>query len=458
MSVNAADTSIEKKDHHGLLAIEHLRHRLEQSTSGPERQQIQEQIAEIQFAIDNNHRPSIPPYVDIIEFPILMADALHNPVARGKRPATNNTISSAVWQRPAAIDSADLFVGFDRSELPKYDRIWTYSGSKRAGRNPGCLLISGDQRIKVKFAETHSEPFTSRIFHAVGYNVDPTDYAPALKIKYDRRFFDEFNQRRPMKLQTGMFFIPIVHFNLQTPYDPFAFIESAVLKDGHAISAAELKSLFAQKNDAEVHYLITKPANVQIETPHTQNIGPWAFGGRGHEDVRELRGAGLLAAWLGWWDSRFENTRLRVVKGPDGPTLKYFWTDLGGGLGRAGGTFSHTCESPDDFGWTFTKSIRYGHTASFRIIDYQPVEDTPAFAEMTVEDARWMARLIAKLTEQQIVDALSASGFSSSEVHIYTEKLLSRRDNLLIDLQLTNEFTLLRRDTGGAPTLMSKSR
>lgn len=456
VSSHAGDSSIEKKDHHGLVAIEKLHQRLDQTTSDSMRHEIQKQIAEIEFAIENNHRPSIPPYVDIIEFPILMADALHNPVARGKRPAvTNSAISAAVWQSPRAIETANLRVGFDRAELPSYDRVWNYAGPKRTGRNPGCALISGDVRIKVKFAETHSEPFTSRIFHALGYNVDPTDYAPALKIKYDRRFFEEFNQRRAMKMRTGMFFIPMLNFDLQDRYDPWSFINSAVLKDGRVVP---IKGAPAQLPESQIDYLITKPANVQIETPHTHNIGPWGFGGHGHEDVREIRGAGLLAAWLGWWDSRFENTRLRIVKGPEGPTLKYFWTDLGGGLGRAGGTFSHTCENPDDFGWTFTKSIRYGRTASFRIIDYQPVEDTPAFAAMTVEDARWMARLIAKLTEQQIVDALTASGFSSWEVQIYTEKLLSRRDNLLIDLQLTNEFAVLKRNAGAAPALISKSR
>jgi hypothetical protein len=171
----------------------------------------------------------------------------------------------------------------------------------------------------------------------------------------------------------------------------------------------------------------------------------------------------VLAAWLGWWDSRFENTRLRVVKTPEGPALKYFWTDLGGGLGRARGTFSHSCEKPNDFGWSFTRSFTSAGKTHFEIKDYEPVEDTPAFAEMTVDDARWMARLIAQFTEQQIVDALEASGFKPSEVQIYTDKLISRRDNLIRDLQLTREIAFLRPERTRPiehtepPKLLSKS-
>jgi hypothetical protein len=55
---------------------------------------------------------------------------------------------------------------------------------------------------------------------------------------------------------------------------------------------------------------------------------------------------------------------------------------------------------------------------------------------MTLDDARWMARLIGQLTEQQIVDALRASGFAEREVEIYRGKLLSRREHMLRDLNL----------------------
>jgi hypothetical protein len=63
---------------------------------------------------------------------------------------------------------------------------------------------------------------------------------------------------------------------------------------------------------------------------------------------------------------------------------------------------------------------------------------------MTLDDARWMGRMIGQLTELQIVQALIASGFDSAQVKIYTEKLVSRRDQMMCDLGLTPEIHLLR--------------
>ena len=65
-----------------------------------------------------------------------------------------------------------------------------------------------------------------------------------------------------------------------------------------------------------------------------------------------------------------------------------------------------------------------------------------------MDDARWMARLIAQLTEEQIAQALVASGLDSAQVRLYKEKLISRRDQVIRDLGLESEIALLR--PGGA--------
>jgi hypothetical protein len=75
-------------------------------------------------------------------------------------------------------------------------------------------------------------------------------------------------------------------------------------------------------------------------------------------------------------------------------------------------------------------------TIPFKITGYNLVDDNPAFAQMTLDDARWMARLIAQLTEAQITQALTASGFKPDDVCLLTAKLLSRRSRLIRDLGL----------------------
>jgi hypothetical protein len=295
--------------------------------------------------------------------------------------------------------------------------------------------------------------------------VEPVDFVAGLKIRYDRRFFREFHLRKELRTRVtalGMFRVWTI--DLQKRRDPFRYIATAVMKDGQSIDGAELKARllrdpqrafpeahpenFRTEVEEQIDHLVTVPANVQQDDPASRSIGPWDFEGLGHEHRRELRGAGLLAAWLGWCDSRFENTRLKVVNTGDGRQLKHFFSDLGGGLGKSIGPISRHCESPNDFAWTFTEPAKVRGkgrmTTPFRITGYEPIEDTGAFKQMTVDDARWMARWIGRLTEKQIVEGLVASGFDSAQVRLYTEKLISRRDRMIRDLDLGNEIALLR--------------
>jgi hypothetical protein len=435
------------------------------------------QMREIGAAIHNNHRSPSPPHMELLQPPLYYLDYAHNPIAKGEEPARNlesgngdlsalDPRASTFWTRPGSIAELDLFHGFGRRALPKYDEeLWSYAGPKTSyGGCPGFEARSGATKIKVKFAETISEPFAARIFWGLGYNVEATDYARSLKLKYDRRFLREFHLRKDVQMKVRAAIIPVYTVHFQQRYDPFDYISTAVLKSGERISGEGLKTrLFyeprrkhpedAPENfrhgfEQELDYLITTPANVQAREEVIKSIGPWDFESFDHADRRELRAAGLLGAWLGWCDSRFENTRLKILQRGGKSELRHFLTDLGGGLGKAKGIFSRHCECPNDFGWRFTrppKSQGRGKmTVPFRIVDYEPMEDTEAFRRMSYDDARWMARLIGRLTERQIVEALMASGCDATEVRIYTEKLLSRRDWMIRDLGLSGEIALLR--------------
>ena len=52
--------------------------------------------------------------------------------------------------------------------------------------------------------------------------------------------------------------------------------------------------------------------------------------------------------------------------------------------------------------------------------------------------------MIALLTENQIQQLLIATGYTSAEVRLYTEKLISRRDAMIRDLGLAAEIAPLR--------------
>ena len=484
------EDAVTRRDRRGLKEIQRLARAALETRDDQQRGRFINLIREVASAVENNQRRPVPSQIDFFEFPIKLCGHLRNPLGRGRAAATNLAVDadadadlskvdprpSTFWQRPKEIGDQNLYAGFGRSELPRLDDpIWAYEGPKTGfGSNPGFEVTAGGQKMKVKFGEVTSEPFTARIFHALGYHVDPTDHAEHLKIRYDRRLLREFHLRKEIKTRFTIFgVLPAYTMSLQRRFDPFDFIAWAVMKDGTRVSGRELKLRLFNKSglrhpedfpdnyrpevESQIDHLVTVAANAQIEDDDVKSIGPWDFGQLGHEQLRELRGVGLLAAWLGWFDSRFENTRLKLVEAGGQKRLRHYFDDVGGGLGRGTGLFSPRGELPDEFGWTFTRVAKSASGGrGFRIVGFKPIDNTPAFSQMTIDDARWMARLIAQLREEQIVEALAASGFDSSQVKLYTEKLLSRRDRMIQDLDLSDEIALLR--PNGADPALSGNR
>ncbi|HEX4263338.1 MAG TPA: hypothetical protein VH597_03280 [Verrucomicrobiae bacterium] len=456
----------------GRLAQEAL-----QASDGT-RSEREREILEVQASLSGEHAPLVPEKLGIISTWVYFFKNMPGSIGRGSAPAANvkmegtiddgrtDPLPSSFWTRPTAISNEDLYAGFGRKELPHLEKsLCNYDAPKvSSGTHAGFDVESDGQRFKIKFGELNSEAFTARIFHALGYHVDPTDYAPEVRIRYDRRMLRELHLRKPLSMKITPLGIRICTLQFQTHYDPFTFITYAVFKDGRKISGADLKQTlflnpnvshpedslenFRQEVEAELDYVVMAPANVQPRDTPTQSIGSWEFGGLGHENLRELRGAGLLAAWLAWFDSRADNTKLRVVRDADDVQLQHFISDLGGGLGAGTGLFSAQGENPNELAWTFTApEIVRGPgrmTTPFRIEHFRPTVPTPAFAAMTMNDARWMARLIGQLTENQIRGALIASGYDSAEARLYLEKLISRRDRMICDLKLQNEIPLIR--------------
>jgi hypothetical protein len=436
-------------------------------------------ILEIQAALRNAREPLVPSKLGVFTTWIFFFKNLSGEIGVGETAATNLATAidssseqgrsdpkpSSFWTHPPAISHEDLYAGFGRDQLPHIENIvCQYNAPKTtSGTHAGFDVECDGQRLKIKFGDLNSEPFTARIFHALGYHVDPTDYTPAVKIRYDRRILREFHMRKPLTMRITPFGIHLGAIQLQTHYDPFSFISTAVFQDGRTVSGTELKRMlfinpdlphpedspdnFRPEVEASLDYLRMAAANVQPRDGPTQSIGTWEFGGLGHENRRELRGAGLLAAWLSWFDSRSDNTKLRLERDAKEVKLDHFFSDLGGGMGAGTGLFSPRGENPNDFAWTFTApEIVRGPgrmTTPFRIIHFKPTVPTPAFASMTADDARWMARLIGQLTENELRAALIASGYDNAESRLYLEKLISRRDQMVRDLKLENEIPLL---------------
>ena len=123
-------------------------------------------------------------------------------------------------------------------------------------------------------------------------------------------------------------------------------------------------------------------------------------------------------------------------------------------MGQTKGFISWHGEDINLFPWRFTEPARETTDAAspgkLKIVGYTPIVHNAAFAAMTLDDARWMARLIGQLTTEQIVQALKVSGYDESSVQLYTKKLISRRNHMISDLELGNEYPPLAVPTASA--------
>ena len=441
------------------------------------------ELAEIGDSLDLATRNPTPRRIDVVVAPFLFYDLMHNPVGKGKTaagtdPGSREPVRSTFWSRPSNIASRDLYEEFGPI-LRVDDTICAYDEPKTSyGTTPGFTMKCGARTIKVKFGEHENqkrdtEVALTRLFDALGFHVEPNDYAPRIRIRYERRLLLEFNSRKSLDITYTIFgFIPVAHQIVQKPQDPFRYIQSAIMKDGTVLSPDDLarslirpeilaRSARASKKhpkgtsaeqyredaatfEGGLDHLVMNEANVQLHEAGGHSIGPWSWDRLGHSEKREWRGAALLFAWTNCYDVRWDNNRLKR----DGTGIRHVISDLGNGLGRADNYLVDAQGLVNKFPWTFTEAPvvdRGGRERkSFRIVSYQPIFGNDAFRDMTVDDARWMARLIAQLTESQIQQALIAAGYTSAEVRLYTEKLVSRRDRMIRDLGLATEIPLLR--------------
>jgi hypothetical protein len=383
-----------------------------------------------------------------------------HPELKGERSAAPKDFS-LFWSEPNDIENKDLHLGFNRQHmlLEKYESCKFAEAKTGYGVNPGMTLeCDKDLEIKIKFNEVNTEPFGTRIFWALGYNVDPVDYLPELKIKYDRKILTELNNRdKSIDLKATLFGKTIIKKPIRVYHDPLKFILKLVLKNGEVITQNKIANFLFFDTDMEkkenfeknyrldneklIDHVITVPLQVQLSNKDFVKIGPWSFDDFDHYNRQEMRGLLLLAAWLNWVDIRADNNRLTLVKDLSGQySAKMFINDLGGlWMGKL--SMAAVIKNPynhhvDYFPESFTKRTRKG----FRLTHaYETVDNVEAFNDATESDMKWMAQYMMKLKPEQITQALVASGYTEYEVINYTKKLLKRRDQMMKDLYGKNK-------------------
>jgi hypothetical protein len=285
-----------------------------------------------------------------------------------------STTQKRLWRDPGAVESLDLRCGPggpDGAPRPPFTFLEDHGGTLR----PSVSVRDAQGRTwRVKSGnEVHSEPFASRIAWAAGYFVETNYFVPA----------GEIVGRGPF---TGACF---------------------ELDDPHA-------------------------------RKHFDEHG-WAWNDNPFVGTRELNGLKILFLLLSNWDNkdvrdvaRGSNTAIFEYTLPDGTTeARYLVTDWGGSMGAWGGSVlsrakwdcdAYAAQSPQFVtGVGEDGCVEWGYTGQ-RTAD--------AALEITVKDVAWVYRMLSRLSDAQIRDALEASGANEIEVHTFAGAFRSRIDQL----------------------------
>jgi hypothetical protein len=185
--------------------------------------------------------------------------------------------------------------------------------------------------------------------------------------------------------------------------------------------------------------------------------GHWTY--KAFKNRREMRASMIFAAWLHNTDWVDHNTGISVVSVDGVPLTRYYVFDFGGSLGswnirtkepRDG--WEHYVSFREFFLWPIARPLelaglirkpyashgaQYSEAVGYFDGNFQPDRYRPnypnmAWAEMTKEDGRWAAGIIASYSEEQIRTAVDLARYTRAADADYVYKtLLARRRKIL---------------------------
>ncbi len=184
--------------------------------------------------------------------------------------------------------------------------------------------------------------------------------------------------------------------------------------------------------EPEIAYLVPKVTiegkgsfeNVRFEARPkvVDRIGNWMWADNPFLGKPEFQGLKVFMALINNWDLKDDNNAILAVRGDASSERRFIISDLGGSFGKTGGFFARTRNEPDDYVKAeFVKAVN-GNKIDFNYGG----KNQKLFENVTVDDAKWLAGLFARLSDEQIKDAFRAANYSPAEVDLLAGAVRTR--------------------------------
>ena len=190
----------------------------------------------------------------------------------------------------------------------------------------------------------------------------------------------------------------------------------------------------------EINYLVpllTIPGkgtfqNVRLEArpDNYDRLEEWKWKDNPFVGTKELQGLKMMMVFMTNWDVLDLQNKVVDVGGEN----HYIVSDLGATFGRLGNNnfpiiyrLGRKTGSPKHY--AKTKFIRRVEDDGDVILSYKG-KNRGVFKGFTVEDARWLSRLMTQLSDKQIGDAFRAANYNQSEVAVYVNAVKRKIEEL----------------------------
>lgn len=210
----------------------------------------------------------------------------------------------------------------------------------------------------------------------------------------------------------------------------------AKIADESQPEVAANRLLWAVGYRTEIDYLarrLTIPgkgtfSNVRLEArpKWIDRDGDWEWDSNPFVGTREFKGLRVMMALINNWDLKDSNNAILRT----GRQAQYIVSDLGSSFGKLPvssafilNRFGRSVNDPEDFAnSTFIHKVEDNGEIDF----YYKAKGKKLLEQIRVEDARWIGRLLGRLSDRQIRDAFRAANYSPAQITILSRAVKSR--------------------------------
>jgi hypothetical protein len=154
--------------------------------------------------------------------------------------------------------------------------------------------------------------------------------------------------------------------------------------------------------------------NVRLEArpQDIKRTGDWLWANNPFVGKPEFQGLKIMMVLINNWDMKDDNNEILATKGVTDSERRFIISDLGATFGKTGGVISRSRNKPEDYVKSdFVKGVKGN------LIDFSyGGKNGKLFEDITVQDAKWLASWLSRLSDEQLKDAFRAANYSPEEV------------------------------------------